>query len=361
MTGTRLMLALTGAIVLLGAVLVAGAYNVSAAAGHLPLVSTLLRWTMHNSVTVRASGAVPENLDADTGVAAAAGHYDLVCRSCHGAPGLPRSTWAAALTPAPPDILEAMDEWQAEELFWIVKNGIKMTAMPAWPTQQRDDEVWSMVAFLQRLPTLSPDQYRRMALGPALEARPIRSDFQAELARCARCHGYDGRGVPGSAVPRLDGLSHRYLEDALHAYARGDRTSGLMQTYAAAVPAQQRRALAQHYAEAGQRSVRGEPPSGPDPRGRTLAMTGAPERGIPACAACHGPAPYPRSSAFPALTGQPADYLGRQLELFRDERRGGGRFSGLMTLAARQLTDSDIADLADFYARAEREPPQQTE
>jgi hypothetical protein len=52
-----------------------------------------------------------------------------------------------------------------EQLFSIVKHGIKFTGMPAWPVQQRDDEVWAMVAFLRRLPDLDAAGYRRLAYG----------------------------------------------------------------------------------------------------------------------------------------------------------------------------------------------------
>ena len=46
------------------------------------------------------------------------------------------------------------------ETFWIIKHGIKMTAMPAWGKTHDDRLIWDMVAFVRKLPGLSPAQYQ---------------------------------------------------------------------------------------------------------------------------------------------------------------------------------------------------------
>ena len=74
------------------------------------------------------------------------------------------------MVPAPPVLADVVDDWNSRELFWIVKHGIKYTAMPAWSTQRRDDEVWAMVAFLQQLPRMEAPHYRELALGPLAAA-----------------------------------------------------------------------------------------------------------------------------------------------------------------------------------------------
>jgi cytochrome c553 len=354
-----LLLLVAGALVL-AVIMVAGGYNVSAAAGHLPPVQALLHWTMQNSVTVRARTPAPEDLDSDVRAMAGAGHYDLVCRDCHGAPGVPLTAVAKSLEPPPPHILDAVAAWQPDELFWIVKHGIKMTAMPAWPSQHRDDEVWSMVAFLKRLPGMDADTYQRAVRGPPAgqERPPAVSAFDAELERCARCHGYDGRGMATVAFPRLDGQSATYLRNALQAFAAGERASGIMQAHATEAPRGHFEDLARHYAEAG--AGRGGEDAGARPsssdgqgdarRGERIAREGLPRRRVPACAACHGPASYPLASAYPRLAGQPAPYIEAQLRLFRDGYRGGSEFAGIMTLAAEALEDRDIVAVADYYA-----------
>lgn len=44
--------------------------------------------------------------------------------------------------------------------FWVIKHGIKMSAMPAWGPTHDDATIWSMVAFLQKLPILDATQYK---------------------------------------------------------------------------------------------------------------------------------------------------------------------------------------------------------
>ena len=69
------------------------------------------------------------------------------------------------MTPPPPELTGRVSRYKAEELFSIVKHGIKFTGMPAWPVQQRDDEVWAVVAFLRRMPEVDAAEYRRLAYG----------------------------------------------------------------------------------------------------------------------------------------------------------------------------------------------------
>ena len=358
MTSRRILVLLAGGIFLAAAITLAGGYNVAASAGHWLPVKVLLHWTMRNSVTLRAGTPAPADLDSEARAKAGAGHYDLVCRDCHGAPGVALTAVARSLEPPPPHILAAVESWTAQELFWIVKHGIRMTAMPAWPAEHRDDEVWSVVAFLLRLPELDAEGYRRAVEGPpAGEAgETLPAELRAELARCARCHGYDGRGVGASAQPRIDGMSASYLHGALAAYASGRRASGIMQSQASAVEWRHLEALARHYAGAGSapQRVPAASPSGPRAGGASagarIARRGIPERKVPACAACHGPTSHRRAVEYPPLAGQDAGYLERQLRLFREGRRGGSAFAAIMTLAAQGLRDDDIAALARYYA-----------
>jgi hypothetical protein len=89
-------------------------------------------------------------------------HYDSMCAMCHGAPGLTDSVLHKGLYPQPPELYEEDEEWSASELFWITKNGIKMTGMPAYGPTHSDEEIWAIVAFLLRLPTLSGQDYEML-------------------------------------------------------------------------------------------------------------------------------------------------------------------------------------------------------
>ena len=56
---------------------------------------------------------------------------------------------AFGLTPAPANLLAAGRDWPARNIFWVVKHGVKMSGMPAWEFHLRDDELWTLVAFMQ--------------------------------------------------------------------------------------------------------------------------------------------------------------------------------------------------------------------
>ena len=169
----------------------------------------------------------------------AAGHYREGCAFCHGAPGVPRNSAVLAMLPVPPELSPTVDDWTDAQLFRIVKHGIRFTGMPAWPSQARGDEVWMMVAFLRALPELDSDAYRGLAAADAALPEP--------LARCAACHGADGRGG-GAHVPILAGQSETYLRESLRAYAEGHRASGIMQMAVRGLSPAELAALARHYA-----------------------------------------------------------------------------------------------------------------
>lgn len=357
----RILLGALAVGAITGLAVIGGGYNVSASSGHWGPVASLMHWTMQNSVAWRAP-ALPAGPTADGKLAGrGAVHYDLVCRDCHGAPGQALTAVPASMTPAPPHILDSLPAWQPQELFWIIKHGVKMTAMPAWPAQERDDEVWAMVAFLQRLPGISAEEYQRLVQGPAHGdgATGTDSEFDRTLRECARCHDDDGGAGSVAGVPRIDGLSPEYVEHTLRAYAGGRRASGIMQAQASALTPELMRALARHYAAPSpnqvRRRVRQTPPSAGNPdrpwrKGQRIARLGVPERDVPACAACHGPNSYDPSPDYPSLAGQDRQYLTSQLELFRAGHRGGTRFAALMTRAAEPLSDDEIAELALYYS-----------
>ena len=66
------------------------------------------------------------------------------------------------LNPSPPDLAEAALEMSPAELFWVTKNGIKMTGMPAWGVTHDDDAIWPVVAFITKLPELDATQYQAL-------------------------------------------------------------------------------------------------------------------------------------------------------------------------------------------------------
>jgi mono/diheme cytochrome c family protein len=86
-------------------------------------------------------------------------HFNEMCVVCHGAPGVPKSEIGMGLNPDAPNLSKEGAEQSPERLFWVLKNGIKMTGMPAFGLTHSDAEIWAMVAFLKQLPKLDAAHY----------------------------------------------------------------------------------------------------------------------------------------------------------------------------------------------------------
>jgi mono/diheme cytochrome c family protein len=82
-----------------------------------------------------------------------------MCQHCHGGVGVSRDAWAKGIDPQPPDLTKEAAEWKPRELFWIVKHGIKMTAMPAFGGSHDDATLWNIAAFVNALLKMSAAQY----------------------------------------------------------------------------------------------------------------------------------------------------------------------------------------------------------
>ena len=360
-----LMLLLFVVVAAGGALLYAwsGFYNVAASAGHWGVTRWLLEFTMANSVERHARGIDAPSLDDPVLILRGAGHYQGGCAPCHGAPGEARNPIVQQMLPPPPYLVEKVSAWNSDELFWIVKHGLKYTGMPAWVAPQRDDEVWAVVAFLRRLPLMTEGDYQLLARGDSARFDRRNADnmrllvlagtIGQSLSACARCHGVDGSGRGIGAFPRLAGQKASYLYETLKRYTSGARASGIMQPAAATLSDAEMQALATYYAEL--TDVPYPPaPEIADPRllelGRVLADTGAPDQGVPACASCHGPADHPHNPLYPELAGQYFDYLALQLRLFKPGTRGGTAYEEIMSVVARRLTDEQIRAASLYYA-----------
>ncbi len=313
-----------------------GFFNVGASSGHWKITEWFLELAMRSAIRTYALAVDPPDVLPEDALIPAAGHYREGCAFCHGAPGVPRNSAVLAMLPVPPELSPTVDDWTDAQLFRIVKHGIRFTGMPAWPSQARGDEVWMIVAFLRALPGLDSDTYRALAAADAAAPEP--------LARCAACHGADGRGG-GAHVPILAGQSETYLRESLRAYAEGHRASGIMQMAVRGLSPAELAALARHYSALPD----AEPPESRPAidRAAELASQGRAADGVPACLDCHAGG---RDPHFPTLAGQRADYIAAQLELFRAGVRGGTAYAQVMTRVAHGLDDPDIAALAQYFA-----------
>jgi len=310
-----------------------GLLDTGARPGDNALVDWYRQTAARQSIALRSAFTTVPPLDDPAMILRGAGHFELVCANCHGSPAAPPEQIAHDLSPSPPEL----NYWRPDaRLFETIRNGIRHTAMPAWPTALRDDEVWDMVAFVRRLPTMDADTYRALAHG------------NAEPGSCAACHGENGEGR-GGAIPRLDIQNPEFLVQALQAFRDRSRESGTMMAVARQLSDDNIEELANTYGK----SLVLEP-SGTE-LGAKIANEGIPERDIPACQSCHG---GPSRPDFPRLAGQARAYLLTQLELF--QRLGaerGGRYAHIMAEVVEdkleegphRLRPEEAEAVADYY------------
>lgn len=342
-----------------------GLYNVAASQPHWALTRWFLDFGLRRSVATHSAFITPPTLDDKNLVILGAGHFDGGCAPCHGAPGDPSDPIVDRMLPEPPELGRVATNWSTEQLFWIVKHGLKFTGMPAWVAQQRDDEVWAVVAFLRALPQMSASQYRLFAIGDP-EARPndgaeiARNGMTMEaLTRCVRCHRGDAQ--PRSAlVPRLAGQSQAYVERALRDFASGSRPSGIMEPVAVALDDAAIAALSAYYAGAPNLAPSAPPiESNADQiaRGKEIATEGVPGSGVPPCLVCHGDT---RAPSFPKLDGQYAPYIVGQIELWKRGLRMKTGYGAIMGAIASRLTNAQAQDVAAYFASVAARPAERT-
>jgi mono/diheme cytochrome c family protein len=136
-----------------------GIYDVAATDPHWPVVRWTLETARVRSIKAHAVGIEPPpQLDDPAKILAGVEHFAAHCAVCHGAPGVPKGDIAQGLYPKPPDLAHVATLYSPAELFWILQHGLKMTGMPAW-NDHRDDELWATVAFLEKLPGMTEQDY----------------------------------------------------------------------------------------------------------------------------------------------------------------------------------------------------------
>lgn len=153
-----LVLGLTGVV----AFTYTGLFDVAATTREPEVVQWLLVNTRKNSIRYRAEQIDVPELSDEARLATGGKAFDEMCAACHGAPGKKPLLGAKDMNPPPPDLADTASQRTPKELFWAVKNGIRMTGMPAWGATHSDVQIWDLVAFMGRLPEISPDAYRNL-------------------------------------------------------------------------------------------------------------------------------------------------------------------------------------------------------
>lgn len=153
-------------LILLGGafLLLSGLYNVAADVPHWRITFALLNEARDISIS-RHSKDINVRLPVEqSAIKVGFKHYHEMCRLCHGAPGIDRTEFAEGLYPSPPhlDSLEVQEEAGRAGILWVVRHGLKMTGMPSFENTHTDEQIRSIVAFVEKLPDMSPEEYSQM-------------------------------------------------------------------------------------------------------------------------------------------------------------------------------------------------------
>jgi cytochrome c553 len=188
--------------------------------------------------------------------------------------------------------------------------------------------------------------------GPTEAARHPPDTMQARTLACAPCHGELGEGTSNDYFPRLAGKPAGYLYNQLHAFHDGRRRYAPMNYLLEFLPDGYLREMAEFFAA---QTVPAQPASVPVAaretllRGQSLALNGAPDRGIPPCVRCHGPALTGMEPGIPGLLGLKPNYISAQLGAWRYGTRTA-LAPDCMQLVASHLTEADVGAVAAWLS-----------
>lgn len=180
-----------------GAFFYAGVYNIGADEPHSKLVYNTLGKFRERAIKHHARDIVlPADFNDPRRIASGAGLYEM-CTGCHLGPGVEKSEMSQGLYPPAPELARGTKHSPAE-MFWVIKHGVKLSAMPAWGRTHSDELIWDMVAFARALPKMSPEQYQA-----ALASAPAGHD---EMMK--DMPGMSGMGKGEAGKPKPSGHGH---------------------------------------------------------------------------------------------------------------------------------------------------------
>ena len=188
------------AVLALAAFLIAwsGVYNIAATKPHWDITLSFIRMLRDRSIEVRSDDIRAPNLDDPKFEKAAFSHYHGMCRLCHGAPEYEAEEFAKGLYPAPPSMTSGriQDTRNEDEIYWIVKHGIKMTGMPAFGPTHSEEELWGLTAIAKKMPRMTAEQYRRQVEAAGTEGERGRGHTHGD-SESEKDHGH-GQSAPSA-------------------------------------------------------------------------------------------------------------------------------------------------------------------
>lgn len=162
----KLLSLILASLILAFIALGSGAYNMAATEKHWGITEKIIEWVRESSIEARARNLEVPSLDNAAVLLKGAEHYNAMCITCHLAPGLKPTELSIGLYPQAPvfhqrgsvdDPVKKLEHLR--EYFWVIKNGLKMTAMPAWGLSHDDDSIWAMAVFVVKMSQMTPEQY----------------------------------------------------------------------------------------------------------------------------------------------------------------------------------------------------------
>ena len=179
---------------------------------------------------------------------------------------------------------------------------------------------------------------------PIVSGDPVAGKVESGL--CQGCHGAEGISFV-DLIPNLAGQYARYTAKQLRDFQSGMRTHQIMSSISKSISGTELADISAYFA--GRKIMQGDGTGG-NPVAEKLFLKGDPARGIPSCMSCHGVnGKAPAIATYPVIGGQHKEYLRVQLLNWR----GGGRNNspdGVMSKAARNLTDAEIEALSDYLS-----------
>ncbi len=146
-----------------------GAYNMAATEKHWLITEKIIEWVRVSSIKSRAKDLQAPPIGDKDLLLAGAEHYAAMCIDCHSAPGHEPTELSQGLYPQAPIFYKHEPATDAEDkvehikaYFWVIKNGLKMTAMPAWGRSHDDKTIWAMAIFVDKLKGMTAEQYDKL-------------------------------------------------------------------------------------------------------------------------------------------------------------------------------------------------------
>jgi mono/diheme cytochrome c family protein len=170
-------LSLAGALAIIiavtaGVFFFGGFYNVAATQPDLGIVAWALEHVRDASINRHAVDQPPISMEDPATIQAGARAFaSRGCTNCHGGPGVMWAKFSEGLRPDPPDLKDVVKDSTPAQIFWVIRNGINMTGMPGFNlVETPDQEIWTIAAFVKKLPSVSEADYKAWTAAAALPA-----------------------------------------------------------------------------------------------------------------------------------------------------------------------------------------------